>query len=82
MKNLLFILLVSLAFTVSINAQTAPATSPTPQTNSEEKPKKQIFRANKEQIMQAQKMLKVAETGKLDDDTRAAIKTYQPANGL
>ncbi len=29
-----------------------------------------------------QKMLKVAETGKLDDDTRAAIKTYQPANGL
>lgn len=82
MKNIILMLLVSLAFTVSINAQTTPATTPTPQTTSEEKPKKQIFRANKEQIMQVQKMLKVTETGKLDDDTRAAIKTYQPANGL
>jgi peptidoglycan hydrolase-like protein with peptidoglycan-binding domain len=82
MKNLLFILFVSLAFAFSINAQTTPTTTSTPKTTVEEKPKKQIFRANKEQITQAQKMLKVAETGKLDDETRAAIKTYQPANGL
>jgi len=82
MKHLILILFVSLAFTASINAQTTPTTTPTPQTTSEEKPKKQIFRANKEQIMQVQKMLKVTETGKLDDETRAAIKTYQPTNGL
>lgn len=82
MKNIFLILFVSLAFTVFINAQTTPATTSVSQKSNEEKPKKQIFRANKEQITQAQKMLKVTETGKLDDDTRAAIKTYQPANGL
>lgn len=82
MKNIIFILLVSLAFTISINAQTTPATTSDNQKTTEEKPKKQIFRANKEQIMQAQKMLKVTETGKLDDETRAAIKAYQPSNGL
>ena len=27
-------------------------------------------------------MLKVAESGKLDTETRAAIKKYQPENGL
>ena len=82
MKNIILILFVCLAFTVAINAQTTPTTTSNNQTTSEEKPKKQIFRANKEQIMQAQKMLKVTETGKLDDETRAAIKTFQPANGL
>ena len=46
------------------------------------KTKKTIFRANKEQIMQAQKLLKVEESGKLDDATRNALKEYQTANGL
>ena len=53
-------------------------------------PKKRgpIFRATKDQIMQAQKMLKDGgmlsggEDGKLDDPTRAALKKYQAANGL
>jgi peptidoglycan hydrolase-like protein with peptidoglycan-binding domain len=55
---------------------------------SDEKPKRQIFRANKDQITQVQKMLKEKgmysgdATGKLDDATRAAIKTYQTGNGL
>ena len=40
------------------------------------------FCASKEQITQAQKMLKVEETGKLDDETRAGLKIYQAANGL
>ena len=48
----------------------------------EKKPRKPIFRANKEQVMKVQKMLKVEETGKLDDTTRDAIKTYQQANGV
>ena len=47
-----------------------------------------IFRATKEQIKQAQAMLKGrglyagAETGKLDADTRAAIRKYQEAEGV
>lgn len=83
MRKLLFILLVSLTTSVSINAQTAPTSnSSNAQTTDAAKPKKQIFRATKEQIMQAQKMLKVEETGKLDDATRDAIKKYQPENGL
>lgn len=47
-----------------------------------------VFRANKEQITQAQALLKRAghyageATGKLDPDTRAALKKYQTASGL
>lgn len=83
MRKLFFILLVSLLTSISINAQTTPTPSPsTEPTTTETKPKKQIFRANKEQIMQVQKMLKVEETGKLNDETRAAVKKYQPDNGL
>mgnify|MGYP006206196767 CR=1 FL=1 len=48
----------------------------------ETKTKKKIFRATKDQIMQAQKMLKVAETGKMDVETKTAVKTYQGENGL
>lgn len=51
-------------------------------------PKRTVFRANKEQIMSAQKMLntngsyKGEPSGKYDDDLRASIKEYQAANGL
>lgn len=47
-----------------------------------------IFRANKEQIKQAQSILKEKgfyageQTGKLDPDTRAGLKKYQEAEGL
>ena len=81
MKKLIFILLVTLLASVPIYSQTNPA-SQTTTASTETKPKKQIFRANKEQITAVQKMLKVEETGKLDDATRAAIKKYQPENGL
>ena len=84
MKKLIFLLLISLLIGVSTDAQTTPASTPskTTTTSAETKPKKQIFRANKAQITAVQKMLKVEETGKLDDPTRAAIKKYQPENGL
>jgi murein L,D-transpeptidase YcbB/YkuD len=82
MRKSIFIILVSLLISVSINAQTTPTTATTAAATTEEKPKKQIFRANKDQITQTQKMLKVEETGKLNDATRAAIKKYQPENGL
>ncbi len=92
MKKLFFILVVAfLLSNVSINAQTdtAKTASPDKQTsNTAAKPKRQIFRANKEQVSSAQKMLKeknllsAAPSGKLDPDTRAAIKSFQGANGL
>ncbi|MGD9561880.1 MAG: peptidoglycan-binding protein [Pyrinomonadaceae bacterium] len=53
------------------------------------KPKRSpIFRASKEQVMAAQKILIDAsmysgeQTGKLDDATRDGLKKYQEANGL
>ena len=83
MKKLLFVIFMSALFGVSINAQTPAATAtPIPKAQAESKPKRQTFRANKEQITQAQKMMKATETGKMDDDFRAAVKKYQSENGL
>jgi predicted transcriptional regulator len=81
MKKIFFLFLASLILGISINAQT---TTNNQTTNTQTvKPKKPpIFRASKDQVMQAQKMLKVTENGKLDDSTRAAIKTFQGGNGL
>lgn len=82
MKKLLMLVVVALFFSLSIYAQTTPSASPTTTATTESKPKKKSFRANQEQIMQAQKMLKVAETGKMDGDTKTAVKMYQGENGL
>lgn len=82
MKKIILLLTLLLLVVVSINAQTDGTGKNSTAQITEEKPKKQIFRSNKEQIMQAQKMLKVEETGKLNDETRAAIKKYQSENGL
>ena len=84
MKKFLLVIFMSAFFGISINAQTsATATaSPKPMGQTDAKPKRKNFRANKEQIMQAQKMLKVAETGKSDAETKTAVKIYQGENGL
>ncbi len=55
--------------------------------DSSDKPKRVSFRPTKGQISEAQKMLKGKgyngdETGKYDDDLRAAIRDFQSANGL
>lgn len=53
-----------------------------------DKPRRAVFRATKEQIIEAQRLLKTGgmysgdETGKLDDTTREGLKKYQEANGL
>lgn len=78
MKRIFVIFVVTLSLSLAVFAQTNPSATSTPAA----KPKTPIFRANKEQVMEAQKTLKVAETGKLDDATRAAIKTFQSGNGL
>ena len=90
MKKTVFLLLLSFLFVFTSNAQTNPTTNKTSdtQTAKEEKPKKQIFRASKDQIMQAQTMLKGKSmysgeaTGKLDSDTRDGLKKFQSENGL
>ncbi len=91
MKKLIFVLIASVSLCFSINAQTGSTTDKQTKTTMQtdaSKPKKQIFRANKEQVSSAQKILKGknlykgAETGKLDTDTRSAIKSFQGANGL
>ncbi len=43
---------------------------------------KAVFRASKEQIMQAQKMIKTTETGKLSKEDREGLKAFQTANGI
>ncbi|HEY0323859.1 MAG TPA: peptidoglycan-binding domain-containing protein [Pyrinomonadaceae bacterium] len=56
--------------------------------NSNKKKRGPVFRANKDQIKQAQAILKQRafysgeETGKLDPDTRAGLKKYQAAEQL
>lgn len=90
MKKLILITFVIFLFSAFTGAQTNPTTAvkPTPTPTTAEKPKKQIFRANKDQIMQVQKMLKEKglyageATGKMDDPFRTSIKSYQKDNGL
>jgi peptidoglycan hydrolase-like protein with peptidoglycan-binding domain len=65
------------------NANTAAKTA-----NANTKKRGPVFRANKDQIKQAQAILKQRnfyageQTGKLDDDTRAGLKKYQQAEGI
>lgn len=83
MKKIFLILIAIFALNFATSAQTATATSSaTNASMTEKKSKPPIFRANKDQVMQAQKMLKVTETGKLSKEDRAAVKTWQAANGL
>lgn len=53
-----------------------------------DKPRRAVFRATKEQVAEAQRLLKAGgmyageESGKLDDPTREGLRKYQEANGL
>lgn len=87
MKRLVLLVSVSLMLGTAALAQATSAGS-TSQTPSAEKPKRVIFRATKDQIKEVQTKLKAASTysgeasGKLDNATRASIKTFQSGNGL
>jgi peptidoglycan hydrolase-like protein with peptidoglycan-binding domain len=90
-KLLMAVLTLTLAFSLGVMAQNSnsstTAESSAQNTNA---PKKRgpIFRATKDQIKQAQAILKQRgfyageQTGKLDDDTRAGLKKYQEAESL
>lgn len=88
MKTTVSILLFIFAFSVSALAQTTQTTPTSPAAASTSKKHAPIFRANKDQIMQAQKMLKDKSmyageaTGKLDDATRQGLKKFQAANDV
>ena len=79
--SLLFVLVIAVAGQTS---SSSTSNNSTPKT----KPRKPIFRASKDQIQQAQKILKDRgfyggeQTGKLDDDTRAGLKKYQEAENI
>ena len=89
MKKILSTVL-SLLFicSVAIAQNTNSSTTTNNSTSAAKRPRKPIFRASKDQIKQAQKILKDRgfyageETGKLDADTRAGLQKYQAADGL
>lgn len=62
--------------------------SMSPDTNRNSKPRSAVFRATKDQIMQAQKALKDkkmyngTEDGKMNDEFRASLKKYQEAEKI
>jgi peptidoglycan hydrolase-like protein with peptidoglycan-binding domain len=88
-KILSTILSLLFVFAMAIAAQNTNSSTTTNSSDSVAKPaRKPIFRANKDQIKQAQKILKDRgfhageQTGKLDADTRAGLKKYQAAEGI
>ena len=86
------VLTAALAATLSLSAVVAVAqtNAPNPNTANANAAKKRgpVFRATKEQIKQAQEILKQRglyagdATGKLDTPTRDGLKKYQEAEGL
>jgi peptidoglycan hydrolase-like protein with peptidoglycan-binding domain len=91
MRKLILSTLALALFTAGAHAQNTNTASTTKQANTNARPARKhtpVFRANKEQIKQAQTTLKQRAfyagdaTGKLDDATREGLKKYQQAEGL
>jgi peptidoglycan hydrolase-like protein with peptidoglycan-binding domain len=86
MKKFLTLTLLLCLFTTGAIAQTSTASTST-QTGTKTK-RGPVFRATKEQINQAQAILKSRgfysgeQIGKLDDATRDGLRKYQQAEGL
>ena len=88
------LLTAAFAALLSLSAAAAQSTNPaatSPNGNTDTNAAKKrgpVFRATKDQIKQAQTLLKGRglyngeATGKLDTDTRAALKKYQEAEGI
>jgi len=87
-KTLSIVLSLLFVFSVAIAQKANSSTTTTNSASKSKVPRKPVFRASKDQIKQAQKILKDRgfyageETGKLDADTRAGLKKYQEAEGL
>ena len=92
-KFLMAVLTLLLASSINATAQNENAKAKTSSSSSAQNanvPKKRgpVFRATKDQIKQAQMILKQRgfytgeQTGKLDDNTRGGLKQYQKAENL
>jgi peptidoglycan hydrolase-like protein with peptidoglycan-binding domain len=90
MKKLLTALLSLLfVFAIAVGMQGSKSSTKTNNSNSTTSRRRgPIFRASADQVKQAQGILKErgfysgAQTGKLDDDSRAGLKKYQGAEAL
>ena len=90
MKNFLTLTLLMLCvFSTSVLAQNSTSSGSMTQPGTKQGPKRgPVFRATKEQINQAQALLKTRgyysgeQLGKLDDATREGLRKYQQAEGL
>jgi hypothetical protein len=91
MKKLLTALLTLLfVFAIAVGMQGSKSSTKTNNSNSTTSNRRRgpIFRATADQVKQAQGILKErgfysgAQTGKLDDDSRAGLKKYQGAEAL
>jgi peptidoglycan hydrolase-like protein with peptidoglycan-binding domain len=77
-----------MAAALNTNSTTANANSASAGNTNSNKKRGPVFRANKDQINQAQAILKQRgfyageQTGKLDPDTREGLKKYQAAEGI
>ncbi|HET6647430.1 MAG TPA: peptidoglycan-binding domain-containing protein [Pyrinomonadaceae bacterium] len=76
------------AYSIAASAQDSSTSSRTAAKSASSRKRGPVFRANKDQVNQAQAILKGrgfysgTTTGKLDDATRAGLKEYQKAEGL
>ena len=86
LSTILSLIVVSAVATAAQNSNSSTTTSTS--TTKTVKKRGPIFRANKDQIKEAQGILKTRgfysgeQTGKLDPDTRASLKKYQAAETL
>jgi peptidoglycan hydrolase-like protein with peptidoglycan-binding domain len=86
LSTILSLIVVAAIATAAQNTNSSTTTNAS--TTKPAKKRGPIFRANKDQIKQAQAILKTRgfyageETGKLDPDTRAGLKKYQTAETL
>lgn len=87
-KFLTLTLLLLCVFNTTVLAQDATSTSTTKTATKQGAKRGPVFRATKEQINQAQALLKERgfyageQLGKLDDATRDGLRKYQQAEGL
>lgn len=89
LMRLLFIVTVFVLTSTSIFAQGSSATpTATPASTSDAKTKKPVFRSTKDQVKEAQAMLRSSKvfsgavTGVSSPEWKAAVKSYQSDNGL
>lgn len=88
LKKVLLVITISLLFIVSALAQGGSTTTATPAAAPGKPARAPIFRPNKDQIMEVQKILVTKKVytgepnGKYDVGTRAGIKSFQKENGL